>query len=124
MACNSEGRVAVFLAFASADILSMVPGNLLQTVADSKDRDLNICQNETLFCYFNQVITYIEIEHCGIDMGRLCIIDRVGRSGQNDTLGLPRQIGHLLRAREHFGIDIEFTETASDQMAVLGSINN
>ena len=49
MVSNSEGRVAVFLTFASADILSMVPGNLLQAVADFKDRDLSACQNKHLF---------------------------------------------------------------------------
>ena len=57
-------------------------------------------------------------------MGRLCIVDRAGRPGQNGALGLPEQIVNHLRAQEHFGVDIELTETASDQMAVPGSIKN
>lgn len=47
------------------------------------------------------------------------IIHRVRTSRENDTLGFPREVGNLLSAGEHLGVDIELTKTASDQVRVL-----
>jgi len=66
-------------------------------------------------------MTNTQIEHSGVCVGRILIVDRVRRAGQNDTLRVERELRNLLRAREHLGIDIELTETASDQVGVLRS---
>jgi len=64
-------------------------------------------------------VTNSQIEHSGVHMGRILIVDRVGRSRQDDALGVKWKPRDLLRAGEHLSVDIEFTKTPSDQVGVL-----
>lgn len=65
--------------------------------------------------------TYIHVKDGRVDVRRIGIVNRVGRAGQNDTLRFEVKILNLLGAREHLRVDIELTEAAGDQMAVLRS---
>lgn len=67
---------------------------------------------------------HIEVEDRGVNVRRIGVVDRVRRPRKDDTLGLEVKILDLLGAREHLRVDIELTETTSDQMAVLGSVDN
>jgi hypothetical protein len=67
-------------------------------------------------------ITHTQVEHSGVNVRSIGVVDRVGRSGQDDSFGLPGKIRDLLGAGEHFGVDIELTETADDQVRELGTI--
>ena len=42
VAGDSQDRVAILLAVTSRDVLSVVPGNLLETVTDSEDGNLRM----------------------------------------------------------------------------------
>lgn len=90
---------------------------------------------------------YSTREDVGIHSRSVHIVDRVGRSRENDswtrhaqvsqdswlakkngggggvadglTFGLPFQVFDLLRAGEHLAVDVEFTTSSSDEMRVL-----
>lgn len=100
---DSDDRVTVLSAFTSRDILSVVPGNLLQSVADTENWDT-------------------KVENGGVDVWGSLSIDGVWASGEDDTLWLERQILDLLGARKHLGVNVEFTETTGDEMGVLRAV--
>jgi len=78
-------------------------GNFLQTVADSQNRDA-------------------EIEEGRVDMRSILLVYGVGATRQDDSLGLPSQIGQLLGAREHLGVDIDLAETAGDEVGTVRNV--
>jgi hypothetical protein len=49
------------------------------------------------------------------------VVDGVWTTRENNTSGLPRKLGELLGAREHLRVDIDLTETAGDEVRVLGA---
>jgi hypothetical protein len=59
--------VAVLLALTSADILSVVPSDFLEAIADAENWDLNLSKLD--------ITTYTQIEYRRINMGRLCVVD-------------------------------------------------
>lgn len=65
-------------------------GNLLETVANSQNGDA-------------------QFEEGGVDVGGTLLVHGVRTTGQDDTLGLPGQIGELLGAREHLRVDIDLS---------------
>lgn len=90
--------MAVFPGSACNDIVRVqAVGELLQPVADTEDGDT-------------------EIEEGRVGVGCAILIDGVWAAGENDTLGLPSQIGELLGAGEHLGVDIDFAQTAGDEV--------
>lgn len=78
-------------------------GDFLQTVADSQNRDT-------------------EVEEGGVNVGSVLLIHRVGATRQNDALGLPAQIGQLLGAGKHLGVDIDLAETAGDEVGTAHKV--
>lgn len=97
-----EKCVTVFFLLAGENILPVVPGQFLKTVADTQNG-------------------HVELEDGGVDVGCNFFVDREWTARQDHTLGLPWQLCDLLGTRKHFRVDIEFTETSGDQMRVLGS---
>ena len=92
--------VAVLTRDTSHDIiLAQAIGQLLLAVADTEDGDP-------------------EVQEGGIHVRRAFLIDTVGATGENDTLGLEVKIGQLLGTREHLTVHIELTETARDQVSL------
>jgi hypothetical protein len=73
----------------------------LETITDTKDGDTGI-------------------KHSGIHAGSVLVVHRVGRARQDNTLGLEVEISHLLSARQEFTVHTQFTDTAGDQVGVLG----
>lgn len=57
---------------------------------------------------------YLEVEDGGIDVWCVGVVDGVWAAGENNTFGFPGELRELLGAGEHFGVDIELTETAGD----------
>lgn len=72
-------------------------GELLESVADTENGDA-------------------EIEESRVGVGCAILVDGVWAAGENDTLGLPSQIGELLGAGEHLGVDVDFAQTAGDEV--------
>ena len=95
--------MSVFLLLTGQNALAVVPGEFLQTVADTQDRD-------------------IQLEHLWVDVRGDLFVDGEWASGQDHTGGLPGQFGDLLGAWQHFGVDIEFTQTSRNQMGVLRAV--
>jgi hypothetical protein len=106
VAGNSQDGVAVLLAVASRNVLSMVPGNLLETVTNSENGDLRMSNPMT---HGRARTTNIEVEHGGIYVRGIRVVDRVRRPGENDALWVEGQFGNLLSAGQHFGIHIVLT---------------
>lgn len=75
-------------------------GDLLQTVADSQNGDT-------------------ELEEGGVDVRSVLLVDGIRTTGQDDTLGLPGQVGQLLGARQHLGVDIDLAKTAGDEVGAV-----
>lgn len=93
-------RVAILAGDTSHDIiLAQAVSQLLLAVADTKDGNS-------------------EVQEGGINVRRAFLVDTVGATGENDTLGLEVEIGQLLGTREHFTVHIELTETARDQVSL------
>lgn len=80
---------------------------------------------------------HAEFKDCWIDVGGLWIIDRVWRSRENDTFGAVRrdwakvqvltsrfegQFTHFDSARHELRVDIVFSTSAGDEMAVLEGV--
>jgi len=53
---------------------------------------------------------------------RIGVVNGVGAAGQDDAFGLPVELGDLLGARQHFRVDIEFSQTARNEVSVLRTI--
>lgn len=78
-------------------------------------------------CYFLQAVAYTQDRHAQVEIGRVYVrrtlfVHRVRASGQDDTGGLPGKISQLLGAGKHLRVDIELSETASDQMRILRAV--
>lgn len=95
--------VAVLTSGSGDDVVGVqTVGDLLQTVADSQNGDT-------------------ELEEGRVDVRSILLVDGVGTTGQDDTLGLPSQVGQLLSARQHLRVDIDLTETAGDKVGAVES---
>ena len=117
---HAEDRMAVLFAVAGGDVLAVVPGDLLEAVADPKDWNLQ----EGGFVSFvgssgGSMHLYLKFKHGRINVWCIRIIDRIWRARENHTLRLPRQIYEFLGAREHLSVDIELTKTTGNQVTVL-----
>jgi hypothetical protein len=98
-----DGGMAVLAVLTGVDILLAVdPSKLLHTVTDTQDGDT-------------------KLEDVEINVRSVLVVDRVRTTRENDTLGLPGELRDLLRARQHLGVDVELTQTAGNQMTVLGT---
>lgn len=75
-------------------------GNLLETVANSENRDA-------------------QFEEGRVDMGRTLLVNGVRTTGQDDTLRLPGQLGELLGAWEHLRVDIDLSQTAGNKVGAV-----
>src|SRR5262245_54935419 len=54
--------------------------------------------------------------------GRVRLVHRIGSAGENDSFGIVAQdICKRRVERKYFGVDIRFTNAASDQLGVLGT---
>lgn len=83
--------VTVFSGGTGDDVVGVdTVGDLLQTVADTENGDT-------------------EFEEGGVNVGSTVLVDGVRATGEDDTLGLPAQIGELLGAGQHLGVDIDFS---------------
>lgn len=100
MTGDFESDATVFALLPCDDAFSVVPRDLLQAVADSEDRD-------------------VQVEHFRVDVRRIGGVDGVGTSGEDDARGFPRQVGEFLGAGQHFRVDVQFAESAGDEMRVL-----
>ena len=98
-----EVCVAVLPLLAGCDtcVLSKVPGHLLQSVANSENG-------------------HAEVENGVVDVRCALLVDRVRPAGQDDALGCEVEVGQLGGAWQHLRVDIEFAQTSSDQVRVLG----
>lgn len=93
--------VTIFPRGPSNDVVSVqTVGYLLETVADTEDRDA-------------------ELEEGGVNMRGVFLVDGVWPPRQDDTLGLPAQVSQFLGAREHLGVDIDLAEAAGDKMSAV-----
>jgi len=100
---NVDGGMAVLAVLTGMDVLLAVdPSKLLHTVADTQDGDA-------------------KLEDVEVNVRSVLVVDRVRTARENDTLGLPGELGDLLSARQHLGVDVELTQAAGDQMTVLGT---
>jgi hypothetical protein len=70
---------------------------LLQTIADTQDGDT-------------------EVEEGGIGVGSAVLVNGVRTAGEDNTLGLPSEVGELLGAGEHLGVDIDFSQATGDEV--------
>ena len=106
MASEASGLqvgVTVFTRGTGDDVIGVeTVGNLLETVADSQNRDT-------------------QLEEGGVNVGGALLVDGVGTSREDDTLGLPGQLGELLGTREHLRVDIDLSEATGDQVGVLAT---
>jgi len=102
MSVDVQIGVPVLLLVAGQHVLAVVPGELLETVADAQDGDP-------------------ELEDARVDMRGALLVNGERTSREDHTLGLPGQLGDLLGAREHLGVDIELAEASRDEMGVLRS---
>lgn len=50
------------------------------------------------------------------------LIDTVGTTAQDDTLGLPGQVGGLLCTRQKLGIDVELSHATDEKVGELGAM--
>jgi hypothetical protein len=93
--------VTIFARGSSNDVVSVkTVGDLLETVADTEDRDA-------------------EIEEGGIDMRGAFLVDGVRSARQNDTFGLPAQVSQLLGAWQHLGVNIDLAEATGDKVSAV-----
>ena len=97
-----EGGGAVLALLTAADLAAVDPGELLHTVADTEDRN-------------------VQVEHGWVDVGGVVGVHRVWATGENDTLGLPGELSDLLGAWEHLSVDVELSESSGDEVGVLGT---
>jgi hypothetical protein len=96
--------MAVLTSGSSDDVVGVqAVGDLLQTVADSQDRDT-------------------ELEEGGVDVRSILFVNGVGTTRQDNSLGLPGQIGQLLGARQHLGVDVDLAETAGDEVGAVRKV--
>lgn len=51
------------------------------------------------------------------------LVDTVGTTGQDDTLGLEGQIGDLLSAWQHLTVDIDLAQSPGQEMRLGGRIS-
>lgn len=90
--------MTVFPGGACNDIVGVqAVGEFLEPVADTEDGDT-------------------EVKEGRVSVGCIILIDGVWAAGENDTLGLPSQISQLLGAGKHLGVDIDFAQTAGDEV--------
>lgn len=73
---------------------------LLEAVADSQDWD-------------------VELEVCGIDVGRSLIVDGVWAATEDETDRLELQLRELGSAWKHLRVDVELAEPADDAIHEL-----
>ena len=97
---QGELGVAVLALLAREHVLAVVPGDLLQAVADAQDGDR-------------------ELEDGGVDVRGGGLVDGVGPAGEDDALGGPGQVGDLLRAGQQLGVDVQVSEAAGYEVGVL-----
>lgn len=106
MASEASGlqvSVTVFTGGTGDDVIGVeTVSDLLETVADSQNGNA-------------------QLEEGGVNVGGALLVDGVGAAREDDTLGLPGQLGELLGAREHLRVDIDLSETTGDQVGVLAT---
>lgn len=78
-AYDVDGSLAVLSAIVRVNFASVVPGNLLETVADAEHG-------------------HASIKDGWVDSGCSFVVHAVGRTREDDTAGLPVEIGDALRA--------------------------
>ncbi|KAI3482194.1 hypothetical protein L1887_55164 [Cichorium endivia] len=94
--------VAVLALVVRVHLAAVVPGDLLEAVADAEHG-------------------HAGGEDVRVDARRHLVVHRVGRAGEDDALGLPVEVLDLLRAGEHLAVHVELTASSRDQMRVLRS---
>jgi len=118
----AEDRMAVLFAVAGGDVPAVVPGDLLEAVADPKDWNL---QGGGFISFVGSSggsrHLYLKFKDSRVNVRCIRIIDRIWRPRENHTLRFPRQVYEFLGAREHLSVDIELTKTTGNQVTILGS---
>lgn len=100
---DGEVSLTILTGLATLDVLVVdAPSELLATVANSENRDS-------------------QVENSRVHMRRNLVIDGRGTSTEDDTDGLPAQLGQLGGAGQHLSVDIEGAQTSQDEMAGLAT---
>jgi len=91
MSGYAEDRMAVLFSIAGGDVLAVVPGDLLEAVADPEDWDL---QGGGFVSFVGSsggsMHLYLKLKDSRVDVRRIRIIDRIWRPRENHTPRLPR----------------------------------
>ncbi len=100
LALGAQHGGSVLSVLAGNDILSVVPRDLLKTIAYTENWDT-------------------EVEHGWVDVWGALLVDGVWASGKDDTLWSKWQIGEPGRAWQHLRVDIELAETTGNKVGIL-----
>lgn len=119
--CPRRNGITVFLLSGGTgdDVVGgQTVGQLLHTVADAENRDAGL---EPRGVNWDKLIVCADGYNIGMSstVGSHVLVDAVGTAAQDDTDGLPAEVGSLLGAGQEFGIDVELSHTTDEEVGEL-----